>query len=53
LPNIIKKTKLICGVCSKHTVLARKLERMRPLGRPRNRWEDNIKIVLRKYDGRK
>ena len=24
----------------------RKLERKRPLGRPRRRWEDNIKMVL-------
>jgi hypothetical protein len=27
-------------------VLEGKPERMRPLGRPRGRWEDNIKLVL-------
>jgi hypothetical protein len=27
-------------------VLVRKLERKRPLGRPRRRWEDNIKMDL-------
>jgi hypothetical protein len=26
--------------------LVGKLERKRPLGRPRHRWEDNIKMVL-------
>ena len=29
-----------------HRVLVRKPEGKRPLGRPRRRWEDNIKIVL-------
>jgi hypothetical protein len=27
-----------------HRVLVRKLEGKRPLGRPRHRWEDNIKM---------
>jgi hypothetical protein len=27
-------------------VLVRKLEGKKPLGRPRRRWEDNIKMVL-------
>jgi hypothetical protein len=31
------------GVCS---VLAGKLEGKRPLGRPRRRWEDNIRMDL-------
>ena len=30
-----------------HTVLLGKPERKRPLGRPRPRWEDNIKMDLR------
>jgi hypothetical protein len=29
--------------------LVGKLEGKRPLGRPRHRWEDNIKIILGKY----
>jgi hypothetical protein len=29
-----------------YTVLVGKLEVKRPLGRPRRRWEDNIKMVL-------
>ena len=36
------------GVCR---VLVRKLEGKRPLGRPRRRWEDNIKMDLGKWDG--
>jgi hypothetical protein len=28
-----------------------KPERRRPLERPRRRWEDNIKIILEKWDG--
>ena len=31
-----------------YRVLVGKPERMRPLGRPRRRWEDNIKMDLRK-----
>jgi hypothetical protein len=31
-----------------HRILAGKPERKRPLGRPRRRWEDNIKIHLGK-----
>jgi hypothetical protein len=30
-----------------HRVLVEKLEGKRPLGRPRHRWEDNIKLDLR------
>jgi len=30
-----------------HRVLVGKPERKRPLGRPRRRWEDNIKMDLR------
>jgi hypothetical protein len=29
-----------------YRVLVRKLERKRPLGRPRRRWEDNVKMDL-------
>jgi hypothetical protein len=28
-----------------------KLEEKRPLGRPRRRWEDSIKIIFKKCDG--
>jgi hypothetical protein len=33
-----------------HRILARKLEKMRPLGRPRNKWEDNIKMDIKKLE---
>jgi hypothetical protein len=34
-----------------HRVLVGKLEGKRPLGRPRRRWEDNIKVDLREVGG--
>jgi hypothetical protein len=34
-----------------HRVLVGKAERKRPLGRPRRRWEDNIKMIFRKLKG--
>jgi hypothetical protein len=34
-----------------HRVLAGKPERKRPLGRPRLRWEDNIKMDLQEVGG--
>jgi len=34
-----------------HRVLVRKSEGKRPLGRPRYRWEDNIKMDLREVGG--
>jgi hypothetical protein len=34
-----------------HRVLVEKLEGKRPLGRPRRRWEDNIKMDLQKVLG--
>ena len=34
-----------------HRVLVGKPERKRPLGRPRRRWEDNIKIDLQEVGG--
>jgi len=34
-----------------HRVLMGKPEGKRPLGRPRHRWEDNIKIDLREVGG--
>ena len=34
-----------------HLVLVGKPEGNRPLGRPRRRWEDNIKMVLREVGG--
>jgi len=33
-----------------YRVLVRKPEGKRPLGRPRRRWEDNIKWIFRKWD---
>ena len=35
-----------------HRVLVGKPEGKRPLGRPRHRWEDNIKMDLREVGGR-
>jgi hypothetical protein len=34
-----------------HRVLVGKSERKRPLGRPRRRWEDNIKMDLQEVGG--
>jgi hypothetical protein len=34
-----------------HRVLVGKPERKRPLGRPRHRWEDNIKMDLQEVGG--
>ena len=34
-----------------HRVLVGKLEGKRPLGRPRRRWEDNIKLDLQEVGG--
>jgi len=34
-----------------HRVLVGKPEGKRPLGRPRRRWEDNIKMDLQKFGG--
>ena len=34
-----------------HRVLAGKPEGKRPLGRPRRRWENNIKMDLQEWDG--
>jgi hypothetical protein len=34
-----------------YRVLAQKLERRKPLGRPRRRWEDNIKMDFQKWNG--
>jgi hypothetical protein len=36
---------------SVYRVLVGKPERKRPIGRPRGRWEDNIKIYLREIEG--
>jgi hypothetical protein len=33
-----------------YRVLVGKREGKRPLGRPRRRWEDNIKIIFRKWE---
>ena len=34
-----------------HRVLVGKPEGKRPVGRPRCRWEDNIKWIFRKWEG--
>ena len=34
-----------------HRVLVGKPEGKRPLGRPRRRWEDNIKRIFMKWEG--
>jgi hypothetical protein len=34
-----------------HRVLVRKPEGKRPLGRPRRRWEDNIKMDVQEVEG--
>jgi hypothetical protein len=34
-----------------HRVLVGKLEGIRPLGRPRRRWEDNIKMDVQEVGG--
>ena len=34
-----------------HRVLVRKPERKRPFGRPRLRWEDNIKMDIQEVEG--
>jgi hypothetical protein len=35
------------GCCENSYIIVGKREWKRPLGRPRHRWEDNIKMVLR------
>jgi len=37
------------GICV-YKVWVGKPERKRPCGRPRHRWEDNIKMIFRKWD---
>jgi hypothetical protein len=34
-----------------YTIFVGKSERKRPLGRPRCRWVDNVKWILKKYNG--
>ena len=62
LPNIVWVVKsrrmrwaghvaLMEGDRGVHRVLVRKLEGKRPLGRPRRRWEDNIKMDLQEVGG--
>jgi len=50
LPYDFFKCKEVAGIGEsrgEYRVLAGKPERKRPLGRPRRRWEDNIKIDLK------
>jgi hypothetical protein len=35
------------GMINAYNILVGKHERKRPLGRPRHRWEDNIRIDIR------
>ena len=62
LPNIVRVVKsrgmiwAAHGACmgerrGVHRVLVGKLEGKRPLGRPRRRWEDNIKMDLQEVGG--
>jgi hypothetical protein len=62
LPNIVQVVKSRQMRCSGHVacmgedivvhrVLVGKPEGKRPLGRPRRRWEDNIKMDLQKVGG--
>ena len=62
LPNIVRDVKsrrmrwagYVAGIGERrvvHRVLVGKPEGKRPLGRPRRRWEDNIKMDLRKVGG--
>jgi hypothetical protein len=43
-----------CSTCGErigaYRVLVDKSEGKKPLGRPRHRWEDNIKWIFRKWD---
>jgi hypothetical protein len=63
LPNIVRVVKSIqmrwAGHVARmvedrgvHRVLVEKPERKKPLGRPRRRWKDNIKIDLQEVGGR-
>ena len=62
IPNIVRVVKsrrmrwaghVVCMWVGRdvHRVLVGKPEGKRPLGRPRRRWEDNIKMGLRKWEG--
>jgi hypothetical protein len=57
LPNIVRVVKLRMrwagqGACmGKERVLVRKPEGKRPLGRPRRRWDDHIKMDLQEVGG--
>ena len=62
LPNIVRVVKSRRMRCAGHVermgedrgvqrVLVGKPERKRPLGRPRRRWDDNIKIDLQEVGG--
>jgi len=42
---------IIFNIYCKFRVLVGKPEEKRPLGRPRRRWEDNIKMNLRRVGG--
>ena len=45
------KTSVDSGMRGVHRVLVGKHEGKRPLGRPRRRWEDNIKMDLQEVRG--
>jgi hypothetical protein len=45
-PSALMHLGLLCQPFVPHRVLVGKPEGKRPLGRPRHRWEDNIKMYL-------
>jgi hypothetical protein len=58
LPNIVrvvKSRRMRCGAYGEergvHRVLVGKPEGKMPLGRPRRRWEDNVKMDLQEVGG--
>jgi hypothetical protein len=47
MTRMIKSGRMRCTGHAERTVLARKPERKRPIGRGRHRWESNTKMGLR------
>jgi hypothetical protein len=51
-PKIVESLEVYCSYNTRSfwRVLVGKPEGKRPLGRPRHRWEDNIRWIFRKCD---